>query len=466
MRMNRVRSGIGKSKPARTASTAGARPVLEAPGARRSSTGGWIMALALAGLVVCAVVLLATAGSGALIDRLRPSPTRITTRTLSILRPGAVQSDRVLTWLAGTPDSLVIGAALEYNEASTAYALALFAEDVGSFEKVRALHAAADQLRDTSPGDAASLYAITGQAALVSPQFDDAARAQLLLETGDALLELRHRELALKDWQQASILARYGPAVPPQMRVRLLEDVAARYSDAGETARAVAAREHAQAVLQRGGYAVVPAGIPRIEPAEWPDDVLPFVEQRREQARIAQSELEGGHDVDWRSLEDALLAEEGAVQNWLTSSVEEPLRRQERYRRWIQQRRLLAIGVLDAGAIPRVEARRPALDQVISQLWQQREPEIQEQLQGLPQEEQIATSRLWREYRLFVYLLGGDPQADVLTLRHELEQRNGQLPDDARLRLVHQSDEQMETRYWRLPVGYFRGTLDAMDVFR
>lgn len=464
--MNRVQSGMGKSKPARNASNSGVRPALEAPDAQRSSLSGWMVALALAGLVVCAVVLVVTAGSGALVDRLRPTPTQITTRTLDILRPGAVRSERVLAWLAGTPDSLVIDTALEYNEAPTAYALALFAGDLDPFEQVRALHAAADQLRETSPGDAASLYAITGQAALVSPEFDDVARAQILLQTGDALLELRHRDLALQDWQQVSILARFGPTVPPQMRVRLLEDVAARYDDAGETARAVAAREHAQAALQIGGYSVVPAGVPTIKPAEWPDEVQQFVDQRREQAQIARAELEGGHDVDWRTLEDALLAEEGAVQNWLASSVDEPLRRQERYRRWIQQRRLLAVGVLDAGAIPRIEARRPAFDQIMSELWKQREPEIQTRLEELPERKRIAASRIWREHRLFVYMLGGDPQVDVLTLRHELEQLNGQLPDDARLRLVHQSDEHMETRYWRLPVGYFRGTLDAMDVFR
>lgn len=464
--MNRAQSGVRRQDPSRDEITSQEPPTLKAPDANRSSIQGWVVALSLAGLVVCAVVLLAVAGSGALVDRLRPSPTQITTRTLNILRPGAVRSERVLDWLAGTSDSLVIDTALEYNEAPTAYALTLFAGELDTHKKVRTLHATADQLRQTSPGDAASLYAITGQAALVSPAFDDVARAQLLLQTGDALLELRHRELAVQDWQQVSILARYGPTVPTQMRVQLLEQVAARYDDAGETARAVAAREHARTVLQSGGYRVVPAGIPAIEPADWPDDVLPFVEQRRDQARMARAALDGGRDVDWRSLEDALLAEEGAVQNWLATSVDEPLRRQERYRRWIQQRRLLAVGVLEAGAIPRIEARRAAFDQIMSNLWEQREPEIQAQLQELPEQEAVAASRAWLEYRLFVNMLGGDPQADVLTLRHELEQLNGKVPDDARLRLVHQPDEQMETRYWRLPIGYFRGTLDATDVFR
>lgn len=420
----------------------------------------------LAGTVVCAVVALLAFGSGRLVERLRPAPPPVTTRALNVLRPAAVRPVRVLDWLAGTDAAVVVNTTLDYNEASTAYALTLFAEDLGDPQRVHVLQQSAERMRETAPADAASLYVILGQAALVSPAFDDAGRAQVLLRTGDALFALRHKALALRDWQQASILARYGPGVPTQMRVQLLEDVAARLERAGEPARAAAAREHAAAAVSIVGGRVVPVTLPTVEPADWPEEVQPFLEQRRDQARIARTELDNGGTPDWKMLEDALLAEEGAVQNWLAASVDEPLGRQERYRRWIQQRRLIALGVFPPGAMPRIEARRAALDQIVSGLWDQREPELEDRLADLPADEAVAARRAWLERRLFVHMLGGDPQADVLTLWHELDEINARLPDDARLRLVHQADEQIETRYWRLPIGYFQGTIDAMDVFR
>lgn len=383
-----------------------------------------------------------------------------------MVRPGAVRSVRILNWLAGTPEATIIEAALGANESPTAYALALFGEALGSQERLSVLLRIAEQLENAAPTDAASLYAITGQAAVVSPLIDDVTRAQILLRTGQGLIALHYRELALRDWQQVTILARYAPLIPAQVRVRLLEDVAAQYESAGEPARAAAAREQASEVMRVPTTEIVPISLPQPGPAEWPADVADAVARRRTRARSVREALAAGRVPTWRSLEEALLAEEEAVQAWLAADTEDPLGRQERYRHWIQQRRLLSLGVLGIGAVPLIEARRAALDEIASRLWEQRELEVDTRLAQLPDAERIATRRAWTEYRLFVVLLAGDPHVDVAQVRHELDLLNGQLLDDGRLRLVYQTDERLGTRYWRLPVGYLQGTLDAMDVFR
>jgi len=428
---------------------------------------------AVVGLATCFFLAFVVAAGVAASRWLRPAlalrPQPVTSRPLDLLDPEAVRPQFVLEWLAGAGQLEVARRALEAGELQTAYALVLFADESDVAAQISLVLDVARRVEgDTSSYEAASLFVMAGQAAVTAPLLNDATRAQFLLEAGDGLLARRRTYLAFLAWQQVSIVARYSPEIPPQMRDRLLEALVTRYEGAGDLARAVAVRELvAQPATSGGERSALPArwGVP--VPAPWPDDVMPYVEQRRRVARAVGEEIEAGSPPSWTALEEALLAEEVAIGNWLARPTDDPLGRQERYRRWVQQRRLLALGVLGPGTLPALEARRAEWDQVLTNLWDQQEAGLDALLAPLPPLQQHVARQVWLERRLFAHVLGHDPLGDSARLRQALEVINGALGDAGqRLSLVAQPNEQIGTYYWRLPVGYLQGRLPADQVFR
>ncbi|MDQ7028686.1 MAG: hypothetical protein Q9O62_02345 [Ardenticatenia bacterium] len=252
------------------------------------------------------------------------------------------------------------------------------------------------------------------------------------------------------------------------MRNRLLETLVMRYERAGELARAAATREvlaQAPTASEASTPLLAPWGVPA--PAPWPDAVQPYVEQRRRVAKAVLEQVDVGTAADWAALEEALLAEEVAIHNWMAQPTDDPLGRQERYRRWVQQQRLLALGVLGPGRLSRLEARRSEWDQVLTNLWDQQEAALQALLAPLPPLQQRLTRRIWLERRLLARTLGHDPRGDVTRLRRELDTVNGELVEaSTRLYLVAQDTTQLGTYYWRLPGDYLQGQLPAEEVFR
>jgi len=127
----------------------------------------------------------------------------------------------------------------------------------------------------------------------------------------------------------------------------------------------------AQILLQTGD------GLEQPAPAPWPPFVQERVQARQQIAREIRFASQTGGTPAWDQLEAALIDEEAAIQAWLADPDEpNPFGRQERYRRWIQQMRLLSRGVLGKGRLPQWEARRAEFDLIAAQLWNQRELEI------------------------------------------------------------------------------------------
>lgn len=398
-----------------------------------------------------------------------PPPVPVSTRALDLVRPTALNPVRVLAWLAdeeGERD--LIQAALAQGDLDTAYALTLFAGNLSDTERVSLLVETANRMREVASYDATALYVIGSQAALLTPLVDSATRAQVMLEAGDGLLDLRRKDLALLAWQQASILARYDPHLPLTARARLLEALAERYERAGEPAHAAAAREPVTANVSENALPFTVLAEALISPpAEWPEDVLPYVEQRQRVARILGKQVETGEAPAWSLLEEALLAEGVAVRNWLAEPTDDPLGRLERYRRWIRQRRLIGLGVLGRGVLPRVEAEQAILDHTATALWWQQEASLDLMWSDMPETKRQLARQAWVERRLFVHLLGGSPNENVDELLHQLDVLNGQLAgQEARLVLVAQPDERTGLYFWRLPVAYLKGTLPPDVVFR
>lgn len=442
-------------------------PVGEPKPPRRRGVSPWLWGvIGVIGIALLALPLLITLRIIA--ARSEPPTGWLATDAAGLLELKRVDAGLLLDWIGGVPDGQNIETALASEAYATAYALTLFAPDLDDREQAMFLVRLAEALAEKDEDRAARLFVLAGQVALASPYIDDIARAQVLLQTGDGLDRLGERTAALRDWQQVSILARFAPEMSPPVREALLQQLMERYQASGETARVAAVQEALQAIGMRDLGTVKPVPIDtRPAPAPWPPFVLERVQARQQIAREIRFALQTGGTPAWDQLQTALMEEEAAIQTWLADPEEpNPFGRQERYRRWVQQMRLLSRGVLGEGHLPLWEARRSEFDLIAAQLWNQRELEIHLALQDRSPDEQAITERVWLEARLHAVLIFSDPGASRDGLYVRLADVNGMVTEDARLRLIMQEDDTMNLRYWRLPIGYFTGQIDAYEVFR
>nr|WP_290667386.1 hypothetical protein [Ardenticatena sp.] len=450
--MNQQTPPIGAPKPA--------------PPRRRGLS---LLVWGLVGVIVLALLALPLLVVMRMIAARSEPPTGwLATDAVGLLQLDAVDTGLMLDWIGGVPDGQSIETALASQEYATAYAFVLFAPDLDDREQAMFLVRLAEAQMAEDEDRAARLFVLAGQAALTSPFIDDVARGQILLQTGDGLEQLGERTAALRDWQQVSILARFAPEISPPVREALLQHLMERYQAIGEDARVAAVQEALQVLGTRDLGVVKPVPVDtRPAPAPWPPFVLERVEARQRVAREIRFALQTGGTPAWDQLEAALMDEESAIQTWLADPDEpNPFGRQERYRRWIQQMRVLSRGVVGKGHLPQWESRRAEFDLIAAQLWNQRELEIHLALENRPPEEQALVERIWLEARLHAALIYSDPGGSRDGLHVRLADINGMVADDARLRLIVQKDDVTNMRYWRLPIGYFTGQIDAFEVFR
>ena len=132
-------------------------------------------------------------------------------------------------------------------------------------------------------------YRLMTSLAVLSADFHDYQKANLLLQAGDGLTLLGRRTEAEDAYDRAQELARYSPVLQPSIRSQLLMLLAAKYDILGLSAKSAdAARSAAQAAPARADEAVTVA-LPS-PPVSWQGDEswvkLKSLEMARFQAAI------------------------------------------------------------------------------------------------------------------------------------------------------------------------------------
>ena len=232
-----------------------------------------------------------------------------------------LDSSLILRSLAGMPDRQVLGYVLGAGRNETAFAIVAFGDSLSDPERVSAVLSLGQAFAAAGDSEKATIcYRLMTSLAVLSADFHDYQKANLLLQAGDGLTLLGRRTEAEESYDRAQELARYSPVLQPSIRSQLLMLLAAKYDILGLSAKSAdAARSAAQAAPARADEAVTVA-LPS-PPVSWQGDEswvkLKSMEMARFQAAIElittmEARPVGQTEVKRQALERALLAEDQA----------------------------------------------------------------------------------------------------------------------------------------------------------
>lgn len=413
------------------------------------------MALGVGGLLV---VLLLTAGGLWLRQQsqTRASGT-IETDLLALVQPRQVAPVLALMALADYPADQVWQEPLRQGQWHGALALWLFGPVRADRESAYILIELADAQRERDADDAAAALRAAADVVRLSPELSDRERAELLVMIGKKLRGLGLASAAVTEWQQASILAHYGPSMPALYRATLLQDLAVLYKQVGARSLEARAREDS-AQVGATGELVVPDRIvldTEALPAQ-PPDLQAARDQRRAAAEAAARAL-GTPDeaARYADLRNALSAEGLYHRTWITNELrmEHPREVQAAllvyHINWLQRERLLAWG-FGGPHFPTWVERRARIEQDLHDAWDALElVRLDQSIREGVAERATLAQRDWWARRLVQARLSRDPGLDVTAVVASMVPNNADQAGGALLRL-----DWIQGRFWRVPREY------------
>ena len=227
----------------------------------------------------------------------------------------------LLRSLAGMPDRQVLGYVLSAGRNESAFAILAFGDSLSDPERANAALSLAQAFAAAGDNEKSSIcYGLLARLAVLTNDFHDYQKANLLLQAGDGLAQLGRRAEAEEAYDRAQELARYSPVLQPSIRTQLLASLSAKYGALGLTAKAAeAARAASQPAAARADEPVAVA-LPAA-PVSWQGDEswsrLKSLEMARFQATIElitvmEARPVGQTEVRRQALEAALLREDQA----------------------------------------------------------------------------------------------------------------------------------------------------------
>lgn len=424
---------------------------------RENSTQSWLPALFIAFLIVGVVAVLGVWWlMGQNSARARGT---IETDLTALMKPEAVEPLYTLLLLADYPTEQVWQEALQRGKNESAFALWMASGVRPDAEMIGDLLILADVRAATSGSEAAALLYAAADVARLSPELDDRQRAEFILQIGKALQQLGLEGAAVTEWRQASILAHYGPAMPPLYRATLLYDLGTLYSDVGAEQLAERARAQVAQVGTDSGIIVVPERMPLptadMIPAE-PEDLITLRQWRRQAAEEAVRQLGGPVEAQAFAMVSEALANEGQRhREWINEQLQAGLPRDVQaallvyHIGYLQKERILSWG-LGGEHLANWDAKQAEIEISLHDAWNLLEiVRLDQSIQGGDSLVATLSQRDWWATRLVQWRLGRDPILDPQQVVASMLPNNADPTGNELLRL-----DWIQERFWRVPREY------------
>lgn len=424
---------------------------------QRDSTQSWLPAIFVAFLMVGIV---AAVGVWWLVGQ---SSTRargtIESDLTSLIKPELVEPTYTLLLLADYPIEQVWQEALQRGEDESAFALWMAGGVRPDRDAIADLMTLAEVRSTISGNEAAALLYAAADVARISPELDDRERAEFILQIGKNLRGLGLEAAAVTEWRQASIVAHYGPKMPPLYRATLLYDLGTLYNEVGAEQLAAQARAQVAQVGDESGIIVVPERVllPTAEqlPPE-PDDLVTMRAWRRQAAEEAVRQL--GSPLEGQAfavLGDALNAEGKRHREWMNEQLQAGLPRDVQaallvyHIGYLQKERVLAWG-LGGASLAAWEDKRAEIEISLHDAWNLLEiVRLDQSIQAGDQMTATLGQRDWWATRLVQWRLGRDPILEVQKVVASMLPNNADPTGNELLRL-----DWIQERFWRVPREY------------
>jgi hypothetical protein len=421
---------------------------------RENSTHSWLPALFIAFLLVG---LVAAMGVWWLVAQNSTRARGVVESDLTaMIKPEQVEPLYTLLLLADYPTEQVWQEALQRGETESAFALWMASGVRPDAEMVGDLLALATIRADTSGNEAAALLYAAADVARLSPELDDRQRAEFILQIGKDLRALGLEGAAVTEWRQASILAHYGPAMPPLYRATLLYDLGTLYSEVGAEQLAERARAQVAQVGNDSGIIIVPERVPLptadMLPRE-PEDLVTMRQWRRQMAEEAVRHIGGPVEAQaFAMVSEALEAEGRRHREWVNEQLQAGLPRDVQaallvyHIGYLQKERVLAWG-LGGAHFATWDAKQAEIEISLHDAWNLLEiVRLDQSIQGGDALAATLSQRDWWATRLVQWRLGRDPILDPQQVVASMLPNNADPTGNELLRL-----DWIQERFWRVP---------------
>ncbi len=383
----------------------------------------------------------------------------VETDLAALMKPELVEPTYTLLLLADYPVEQVWQEALQRGESDSAFALWMAGGVRPDREAIADLMTLAQVRRGTSGNEAAALLYAAADVTRLSPELDDRARAEFILQIGKDLRALGLEAAAVTEWRQASILAHYGPGMPPLYRATLLYDLGTLYSQVGAEQLAAQARAQVAQVGNDSGIIIVPERVqlPTAEqlPAE-PEELVTMRAWRRQAAEEAVRHI--GSPVEAQAfavVSEAMTNEGRRHREWFNAQLQAGLPRDVQaallvyHINYLQKERVLAWG-LGGAHLANWGAKRAEIEISLHDAWNLLEiVRLDQSIQAGDQTMATLGQRDWWATRLVQWRLGRDPILEPQTVVASMVPNNADGTGNEMLRL-----DWIQERFWRVPREY------------
>jgi len=331
------------------------------------------------------------------------------------VEPENIKPALALLPLAEVPSSEAFSQALEAGELESAYAILVFGLDLSERERVgSSLLLAKRYTEDGNASKAKLCYRQASAIATLSPVLSDFTRADVYLQVGSGLANLRERGEARFNYDQAYTIALYSPYLKRAHQKSILDKLVSAYEAIGENQRAEQALNQNAALDLEVSDSTEPEsadqdrefllGRPN-EPTLIPQEVAEAEAARREGARKLSdyllSTLKQPPDNLMTNLTQALRTEDEARLSFYNTEPAEPPMLLEKVAiawhkvRWLTIKYQVASGGYGLSLVPEWEAQVGEIQSELSKAYEDLYALHGEQVIALPEADTI--DRAWVE---------------------------------------------------------------------
>lgn len=383
----------------------------------------------------------------------------IETNLAALMKPELVEPTYTLLLLADYPVEQVWQEALQRGESDSAFALWMAGGVRPDREAIADLMTLAQVRGMDSANEAAALLYAAADVTRLSPELDDRERAEFILQIGKDLRALGLEAAAVTEWRQASILAHYGPGMPPLYRATLLYDLGTLYNEVGAEQLAAQARAQVAQVGNDSGIILVPERVqlPTADqlPPE-PEELVTMRAWRRQAAEEAVRQL--GTPLEPQAfsvLSEALTAEGRRHREWINEQLQAGLPRDVQatllvyHIGYLQKERVLAWGLGGTHLAPWGD-KQAEIEISLHDAWNLLEiVRLDQSIQAGDQVAATLGQRDWWATRLVQWRLGRDPILEPQKVVVSMVPNNADATGNEMLRL-----DWIQERFWRVPREY------------
>jgi len=283
-----------------------------------------LLVLLAAGLIVWGTIIV-------LANRQAAVPVRPTGLPAN-LKPQNIDPLLTLQSLAGIPDADVVAQALAQGKGDTALAILAFAHTFSDLQRATALLTLAQIYSAKGENDrSAYCWQLLTNLAVLSTEFHDYQKANLLLQAGEGMQSLGKREEAEEAYDRVQEIARYSPMLQPPHRVSLLKALATKYVQLERPAKAQEAIHAAEDPAPAGNTPRIGTPLPVRSP-DWGDSPAWAQVTARQVERwqlagayIAALAEKRAAEEEGQALKESLLAEDEAWRQWYEEQSQRPM---------------------------------------------------------------------------------------------------------------------------------------------